>query len=285
MRPSLMPYGLPSVQTADEKHSPSAVGSTRLLTASATATAVDAAGERSNLLAISPPTGQVFLRSLYLCPGSVLQLAMRKAAAVPGSEFIYFWQPAAQFQLHDSCDGSPLPATVGLNSYLNQCSSCTTSIAGSPPMHAFKKSGTCAQGSLHQLIALRSAWWGGWPSPQLCNMNKQYALGKCPRCPVDVRSIWAASVCWLVDGVHLSGTVITPDTQVGDGSVKALRFVCQLAPSPVFIKPHQRMEIGTLQPRSVLHADEGIGVARIPHNEYLTFPACHLIQCPPLRDK
>ena len=61
-----MPYGLPSVQTADEKHSPSAVGSTRLLTASATATAVDAAGERSNLLAISPPAGWILHQGTYV---------------------------------------------------------------------------------------------------------------------------------------------------------------------------------------------------------------------------
>ena len=53
-----MPYGFPSVQTADEKQSPSGVGSTRLFTASAIATAVDAAGDRSILLAICPPVSQ-----------------------------------------------------------------------------------------------------------------------------------------------------------------------------------------------------------------------------------
>ena len=39
--------------------------------------------------------------------------------------------------------GLPLPATVGVKSCRNHCSSCTTSIAGSPPICAFKKSGTC----------------------------------------------------------------------------------------------------------------------------------------------
>ena len=96
------------------------------------------------------------------------------------------------------------------------------------------------------------------------------------------RDRWA---CLLVDEVHLGGAVIAPDAQVGDGSIKALRFVCQLAPSPVLIKPHQRMEVAALQPWSILHADEGVGVAGVPYHEYLAIPACHLIQCPPLHDK
>ena len=58
MRPSLMPYRFPSVHTADEKQSPSGVGSTRLFTASAIATALEAAGDCFILLAISPPAAR-----------------------------------------------------------------------------------------------------------------------------------------------------------------------------------------------------------------------------------
>ena len=87
------------------------------------------------------------------------------------------------------------------------------------------------------------------------------------------------------DEVHLSGAVIAPDTYAGDGSIEALRFVCQLAPSPVLIEPHQRMEIAAVQARGVLHADEGVGIAGVPHNKDLTVPACHLIQCRPLQDE
>ncbi len=79
--------------------------------------------------------------------------------------------------------------------------------------------------------------------------------------------------------------MIAPNAQVGDGSIKALRFVRQLASSPVLIKPHQRMEVAALQPRCVLHADEGIGVAGVPYNQHLAVSACHLVQCSPLHDK
>ncbi len=67
-----MPYGLPSVHTADEKQSCSWVGSTRLFTASAMATAVDAAGDLSIRLAISPPAAQA-LRLRHLLKGTVTE--------------------------------------------------------------------------------------------------------------------------------------------------------------------------------------------------------------------
>jgi hypothetical protein len=55
MRPSWMPYELPSVHTALEKQSPGAVGTTRLRMASAIDTAVLAALLRPHFLMSAPP--------------------------------------------------------------------------------------------------------------------------------------------------------------------------------------------------------------------------------------
>ncbi len=55
MRPSAIPYGLLSVQTALEKQSPSGVGVTKLLSASAMLTAVEAAVDLLHLSVMAPP--------------------------------------------------------------------------------------------------------------------------------------------------------------------------------------------------------------------------------------
>ena len=55
--PSAMPYGFPSVHTALLNQSPSFVGVTSALMASAMDTAVDAADERPHFLMSKPPRG------------------------------------------------------------------------------------------------------------------------------------------------------------------------------------------------------------------------------------
>ena len=83
--------------------------------------------------------------------------------------------------------GLPLPATVGVKSCRNHCSSCTTSIAGCPPICALKKSGTCTQNSLHQPLAFARRGCFGLPS-QLCYTTWQDAKGTYAACR---RNWWA----------------------------------------------------------------------------------------------
>lgn len=123
------------MHTADEKQSPCGVGVTRLFSASAMLTAVEAADDLPLICVIAPPAHDM----LSLRKPNRFNLVTLQLPLTHGTEMVH-----CALKLHSSGTCSPLFATVGVKSSLNQVSSPMTSIAGSPAILAFRKSGTCA---------------------------------------------------------------------------------------------------------------------------------------------
>lgn len=76
--------------------------------------------------------------------------------------------------------------------------------------------------------------------------------------------------------------MVAPDGDAGEAGVEAAGAQGQLALGAVLVQPHERMEVCARQPRSVLHADERVGVAGVAHHQHLAVHARHLVQCPAL---
>lgn len=77
--------------------------------------------------------------------------------------------------------------------------------------------------------------------------------------------------------------MISPDAQIGDCSIEALRFEGQLTLGAILVQAHQRMKVAALQPWRVFHGYQGVGVAGVAHHQHLALAARHIIQCPSLQ--